>query len=92
MGVLTDIRSGKRGSLGLGYEIVFWSMAGMAAGAGIGSWIGLNMEKALLPLALIGFTVGICVGFYAAFGATRMARVLALPGAALAIIGMLVGL
>lgn len=93
MGVLTDIRSGKRGDFGLGsYAIVFWALAGFAAGGGIGTWVGSNMDRALLPFALTGLAVGICVGFYAAFGATRMARVLALPGTLIAIIGMLVGL
>ncbi len=93
MGILTDIRSGERSDFGLGgYAILFWSLAGFAAAASLGGWGGVSTEKASLPFALMGLAIGVCVGFYAAFGATRTARALALPGALIAIIGMLVGL
>jgi hypothetical protein len=92
MGFLTDIRSGKRDACGLGgYAIIFWLMAGLGLGGGLGACVGAGTERGLLPFALIGVTIGLCVGFYAAFGATRMAGALALPGALLAGIGFLVG-
>ncbi|MGC2782087.1 MAG: hypothetical protein WA418_41285 [Bradyrhizobium sp.] len=93
MGFLTDIRSGERGDYGLGaYAIIFWLIAGLMVGGGVGAWVGMGAERTVLPLALTGLAVGLCVGFYAAFGATRIARVLAVPGALLAGIGFLVGL
>jgi hypothetical protein len=93
MGILMDIRSGKRSNFTLGScAILFWAVAGFAAATGLGIWRGVSTEQASLPFALIGLALGVSVGFYAAFGATRVARALALPGAALAIIGMVVGL
>jgi len=92
MGLLTDIRSGERGGHGLGaYAIIFWLMAGLVVGGGVGAWVA-GTERTVLAVALTGLMIGVCVGFYAAFGATRTARVLALPGALLAGIEFLVGI
>ena len=93
MGFLTDIRAGDRGDGGLGgYAIVFWAIAGLAVGGGLGSWAGLGIGIALLCCATAGLALGLGVGFYAAFGAARTARILALPGVLLGMIGMVVGI
>src|ERR1700720_2170307 len=49
----------------------------VAAATGLGIWRGVSPEQASLPFALIGLALGVSVGFYAAFGATRVARALA---------------
>jgi hypothetical protein len=90
MGVLTDMRAAKRDSVGLGgYAIVFWLMAGLGVGSALGAWVGAGSVTAF---ALIGAAIGLGVGFYAALGATRTARVLALAGLLLLGIQMLAGL
>jgi hypothetical protein len=81
MGLLIDIRSGKRGVSGPG-AIIFWSAAGIAL-------VGFGLAQAPanpLPggvaylLVLIGAVVGMAVGFYAAWGTSWAARALAVPG------------
>jgi hypothetical protein len=49
------------------------------------------VEKGFLLFASIGLMIGLSVGFYAGFGATRTARALALPGVLLAMIEIFVG-
>jgi len=93
MGLLSDIRSGKRDPAGLGvYAVIFWPCTGSIAGGGLGYYLVGASEKTGLAFVLAGATIGACIGFYAAFGGTRLARVLALPGLPLQLIGMLVGL
>lgn len=93
MGFLSDIRSGKRDPAGLGvYAVIFWLCAGSIAGGGLGYYLVGASEKVGLTLLLAGAAMGACIGFYAAFGGTPLARVLALPGLPLQVIGMLVGL
>ena len=93
MGFLSDIRSGKRDPASLGgYAVIFWLCAGFIAGGGLGYRLAGASENAGLVFVLAGATIGACIGFYAAFGETRLARVLALPGLPLQLIGMLVGL
>jgi hypothetical protein len=73
MGLLMDIRAGKRGAglnlSGNGSLLVTWALAGAALGA---FWP---------PLAALGFIVGLPVGYYAAFGASSTARILRDVGA-----------
>jgi hypothetical protein len=93
MGFLADIRSGKRDRDGLGgYAIIFWLIAGLGVGCGLGASVGVGTDMALLPFALFGLMSGCCIGFYAAFGKTSLARFLALPGILLGAIETLVGL
>ena len=93
MGFRSDIRSGKRDPAALGgYAVMFWICAGFCAGGGLGFYLAGPSEKTVLAFVLTGATIGACIGFYAAFGRTRLARVLALPGLALQVLGMLVGL
>jgi hypothetical protein len=90
MGVLTDMRSAARDSAGLGGDaIVFWLMAGLGAGRALRAWIGAGAKKAF---ALIGVAIGLYVGFYAACGATRMARALAPAGVLILGIQLLAGM
>jgi hypothetical protein len=65
--------------------IVFWFIAGAALG--IAAAMALNFPAA--PASIIAFVaglLGLCVGFYAAWGTSRVARILALPGAILELI------
>jgi len=82
MGFLRDIRSGERGYDFDGAGVViFWIAAGAALGVGValvpakplpGSAVGF--------LALVGGVLGSAIGFYAAWGVSAVARVLAIPG------------
>jgi hypothetical protein len=86
MGLLRDIRSGKRDPVGTGGDaILFWFLAGLVLAVVTGYGVGAS-EKSMLILAAAGATVGLCLGFYAAFGATRLAWALALPGALIALL------
>jgi hypothetical protein len=85
MGLLIDIRSGKRAVTGPG-AIIFWFAAGIAA-AGTALGFGLPQTPAnpspdgvAYLLTLIGALVGMAVGFYAAWGTSLLARALAIPG------------
>ena len=92
MGFLTDIRTGKRDSAGLGvYALIFWLCAGSIAGGGLGYYFTGVSEKSGLAFLLAGAALGSCIGFYAAFGGTRLAKMLALPGLLIEAIGMVVG-
>jgi hypothetical protein len=85
MGLLRDIHSGKRGADGFGGgAILFWFLAGLALAGGAGYGVGAA-EKFALMLGVVGGGLGLCIGSYAAFGATRSARVLALPGLLIAL-------
>jgi len=82
MGFLSDIRSGERGYGSDGAcVVIFWVAAGVALGAGValvpakplpGSAVGF--------LVLVGVGLGSAIGFYAAWGVSVVARVLAIPG------------
>ena len=81
MGLLGDIRSGKRSQLGLGvYAIIFWFFTGLAVGGGIGAFSGDGSHKAVLMFGGLGGAIGLYTGFYAAFGNTKFAKALAFPG------------
>jgi len=89
MGLLRDIRSGERGAASFGGEaIVFWFLAGLALAGVAGYGVG-GSEKLALMLGVVGGVVGLCLGFYAAFGGTKFARALAMPGL---LIGLLIAL
>ena len=80
MGLLTDIRSGKRGGNGAG-AVVFWIAVGAAFGFGAMQILSsVPRESWLYPLMLAGGLLGAVVGFYAAWGTSRLARILAIPG------------
>jgi hypothetical protein len=80
MGLLMDIRSRKRGNAGAG-AIVFWFVAGSALGFGA-IWMLPSVPASSLfyLLVLPGVLLGAMVGFYAAWGTSRLARFLAIPG------------
>jgi hypothetical protein len=91
MGLLGDIRSGKRSQLGLGvYAIIFWFCAGLSAGGGTGAYAGDGSHKAVLMFGGLGVAMGLCIRFYAAFGNTKFAKALAFPGLLLATLEFLV--
>jgi hypothetical protein len=80
MGLLTDIRNGKRGASSPG-SIIFWFVA--ATGLGVGTlWVltGALSESGLRSVALPAGVLGLAIGFYAAWGTSAVARALALPG------------
>lgn len=77
MGFLRDIRSRKR-TFSLG-AIVFWTLIG----GGLGTLPGNLFDDAVIVLGPLGCLIGFILGFYAAFGASRVARRLAAPGAIL---------
>jgi hypothetical protein len=76
MGLLRDVN--KNGDLGAG-AIVFWAIVGTALGTGFAYFATLP-TNVTTAASFIGFGVGIALGFYASFGTTRLARILALPG------------
>jgi hypothetical protein len=80
MGFLMDIRTGKRGILGAS-AIVFWCVAGSALGL-CAMWMLSNVLPNSLhyPVVVAGGLVGGMVGFYAAWGTSWLARLLAIPG------------
>jgi hypothetical protein len=81
MGLLMNIRSGKRGGVGLGaHAIIFWFLAGSVIGAGIGAYPAAGSGKAMLIFGSTGALIGLCIGAYAALGKTRLAKALAIPG------------
>jgi len=87
MGLMGDIRSGKKSEFGLGaYAIIFWLMVGCGAGGALG-YATVGLDKAVQLSGFLGGVIGVCVGLYAAFGDTRLAKALALPGYVLAIFG-----
>jgi hypothetical protein len=90
MGLLSDIRSGNRGFDGDGAAaVIFWIVAGAVLGFGVAQAAANPIpERAVNLLTLVGGVLGAVVGFYAALGASLVARVLAIPGL---IIGFLIG-
>ena len=87
MGLLMDIRSGKRGGSGLdAYAIIFWFLAGSAIGGGIGAYSAVGPDKAMLVFGSTGAVIGLCIGAYAALGSTRFAKALAIPGGMIAML------
>jgi hypothetical protein len=84
MGLLRDIRKGQEqpGGWASGGAVVFWAIVG--AGCGIGLATFLNLPEGVKTFAVCAAGLGgLCVGFYAGFGTTALARVLALPGTVL---------
>jgi hypothetical protein len=80
MGLLIDIRSGKRAATGPG-AIIFWLAAGTALGTGtVGILANPLPDSRLYLLVLVGGILGGIVGLYAAWGTSALARVLAIPG------------
>jgi hypothetical protein len=87
MGFLRDIRTGERGhDFGSAYVVIFWIAAGVALG---GSVALLPAKHAIGFFVLVGVVLGSAIGFYAAWGASVVARVLAIPGL---IVGFLIEL
>jgi hypothetical protein len=85
MGLLMDIRSGKRNQFGLGaYAIVFWTIAGVAVGGGGGAYLAGGLDETPLVFGLIGGVVGVCIDSYAAMGRSKLA--LAAPAIILAMV------
>jgi hypothetical protein len=80
MGLLIDIETGKRGAAGPG-AIIFWGVAGAAIGIAT-AWMVANLlpTSLLYLLAGVGEIFGLVVGFYAAWGTSVLARILAVPG------------
>ena len=82
MGFLTDLRTGKRNTLGAGgASIVFWMIVEIGAGLLIDALYFGAVERSATILSLLGGAGGVAVGFYAAFGKSKVATVLGLPGA-----------
>jgi hypothetical protein len=78
MGFLTDIRGGKRSGT-FGFAIVAWVI--IAASIGLASAMLLpQFEHRIAISAMIGGLVGMSVGFYAEWGTSTFARLLAVPG------------
>jgi hypothetical protein len=90
MGLLMDIRSGKRDGRGV-YAIIFWFLAGPVVGSGIGAYAAGGWDKAVLLFGSVGAMIGLCAGVYAAFGDTRLAKALALPGFVIEMLALVLG-
>jgi hypothetical protein len=90
VGFLTDIRSGKRAVTGPG-AVIFWFAAGMVLSGGIAALAGASESFPLYLLTVPGALLGAMVGFYAAWGTSRLARVLAIPGIIVDVLSGLVG-
>jgi hypothetical protein len=90
MGLLTDIKSGKSGARGPG-AIIVWLAAGAALGAGLAQMMPHPTESVGAVLALMGGIIGIAIGFYAAWGTSKLAKVLAAPGIIVDVLADFVG-
>ena len=82
MGLLADIRNGKRDGGNGAFAVFFWIAAGAVLALGVGAAASLP-GSVVGPLMVVGGLAGSPVGFYAAWGASRVARVLAIPGVVL---------
>jgi hypothetical protein len=91
MGFLSDIRSGKRGhDFGGACAVIFWIAAGLALGGGVAMVPAKPLPgSAVGVLVVVGVVLGSAIGFYAAWGVSVVARVLAIPGL---IVGFLIEL
>jgi len=78
MGFLTDLRSGQRDGA-FGHAIVAWAIIGTSVGIGAAVLL-LQSESAIPVLATIGGLSGMSVGFYAEWGTSKFAKLLAVPG------------
>jgi len=84
MGFLTDIRSGRRGGA-FGFAIFAWVIIG--AGIAVASALLLpRFEDRIAIFAMIGGLLGMIVGFYAEWGTSKLAKLLALPGTILELV------
>jgi hypothetical protein len=82
MGLIMDIQSGKRVRT-FGDAIVAWAIIG----AGLGIAAALLFSHSDVPIfTLIGGLAGGAVGFYAEWGTSHFAKILALPGVLLLMI------
>src|SRR5262245_57966401 len=81
MGLLMDIRSGKRLQTA-GYAFVAW----LIIGAGLGGLAGALLPGPMYVGGAIGALAGVLIGLYAEWGASAVAKVLAVPGMVLAMI------
>jgi hypothetical protein len=92
MGLLMDLRSGKRDTFGLGgYAVIFWFLAGSATGGAVGAYAVGGLDKPALTFGCVGAIMGLCIGFYAAFGDTKVAKALTLPGFLIAMLAVVTG-
>ena len=78
MGLLMDIRSGRRSSWG--GSIAFWVIVGAGLGSAVVLLAPRVTESGQAFSILMGAGIGLGIGFYAAFGASRLARILEAPG------------
>jgi hypothetical protein len=78
MGFLTDLRTGKRSDAS-GYAIVAWALIGASTGV-VSALLFLQSESAIPIFATIGGVLGMSVGFYAEWGTSKFAKLLAVPG------------
>jgi xanthosine utilization system XapX-like protein len=78
MGFLADLRSGKRDGA-FGHAIIAWAIIGAGTGI-VSALLFLQSENAIPILATIGGLLGISVGFYAEWGTSKLAKLLAVPG------------
>ena len=80
VGFLQDMRTGRRDAFGVGPEaLLFWAVAGLLTGGVAGLYFFGATQATLVCLALATGS-GIAIGLYAAFGASRLAKVLSFPG------------
>ena len=84
MGFLTDIRSGKRESA-FGHAVFAWAVIG-ACIAVASAMLAPQFEDRIPIFAAIGGLLGVSVGFYAEWGTSKFARLLAVPGTILALL------
>jgi hypothetical protein len=79
MGLLMDIRSGRR-NRGVGSVVFFWLLAGACAGSAVALFAPEITESGRVFFGLLGASIGVATGFYAAFGVSRLAKILEIPG------------
>jgi hypothetical protein len=83
MGLLMDIRSGKRGNASAG-ALVFWIVAGAALGFGASQLLPrVSSESWMYLWTVAGGLLGAAVGFYAEWGTSVLARTLPFPASSL---------
>jgi hypothetical protein len=74
-----------QGDFNGGCAVVFWGIA--RCGLGVGAGALLHGSPAIAGILLIiGGLIGVCIGLFAALGASTAARILVLPGILIGII------
>jgi hypothetical protein len=92
MGLMMDLRSGRRSTWCGAGNFIFWVLAGGGAGSAIVLVDPQITDAGRFFFTLLGGCIGAAIGFYATFGESTLARILEVPGQILGVILLFVRL